>query len=399
MPVNNVAMDLSDLFPEAAPEKTTTLFDSDSPVTDISSLDKGFKEEKVTPEAAPIVAVKAEPASEITISSGPLDLEDLISTEQFEQAKEGTKSDLIDFFRTKIESGELTAFDDYDESKTSLNDYLKGFKKKDFDELWKSNADAKTKEIADQIPQQFFDSLPAEMQYAARYIQDGGQDMKSLFKALSAVEEVKALDPVKDARALAEQYLMAKSFGTQEDITEQLDEWDDLGITEKKAAKFKPELDKMSEQILQGKIAAQSRLKEDQKMQSDFYHENVREALRTEDLSGIRLDKKTQIDLYRGLTDFTYTDSRGKRCTEFEHLLDKIMWKEPDYKLLAEAQWLLKDPAGYKKALNNIAVNASVEETVRTLKTEQARTRSVTVEASTPQKKTALPRSGNMFRR
>ena len=85
MPVNNVVMDLSDMFPEASPEKTTTLFDSEPSVTDISSLDKDLKEEKVTPEAAPLVAVKAEPTSGSIIPSGPIDMEDLISTEQFEQ--------------------------------------------------------------------------------------------------------------------------------------------------------------------------------------------------------------------------------------------------------------------------------------------------------------------------
>jgi hypothetical protein len=36
-------------------------------------------------------------------------------------------------------------------------------------------------EVASQTPQQFFESLPEELQYAAKYVADGGNDLNQLF--------------------------------------------------------------------------------------------------------------------------------------------------------------------------------------------------------------------------
>ena len=302
------------------------------------------------------------------------------------------------FFKEKIQSGELTPFEDFDETKTTLDDYLRGFKTKDFDELWKSNQDLKEKELATVIPQQFFDSLPPELQFAAKYANDGGTDMKGLFKALAQVEEVKALDPEKDAKEVCKNYLTAKEFGTPEEIQDQIDEWEDLNVLTKKSKGFKPQLDKMEETLVQQKLIAQENLKKDQQAEADFYHNSVVEALQTEDLNGIKIDKKTQIELYKGLTENSFVDSRGKRCSEFHHLLDKIMWQEPNYKKLAKIQWILKDEEGYENALSNKAVNKNVESTVRLLKTEQSKTRAAVIESPQPKVHT-ISRTSRLFKR
>ena len=47
--------------------------------------------------------------------------------------------------------------------------------------------------------EQFFESLPEELQIAARYVAEGGTDMKGLFSTLAQVEEVRDLD-VKNER-------------------------------------------------------------------------------------------------------------------------------------------------------------------------------------------------------
>jgi hypothetical protein len=83
------------------------------------------------------------------------------------------------------------------------------------------------------------------------------------------------------------------------------------------------------------------------------------------------------------------------------HLLEKYQYVEPKHDLIAEALWLLADPEGYKAKIMEKGSNASVEKTVRTLKTEQAKMASsapVIEKEETTQRR--IPRSsGNIFKR
>lgn len=89
------------------------------------------------------------------------------------------KSGLVNFLKKRIESKEMFAFDDYDDSKQSLDEYLGSLSEKDVDELWKANIDNIKTEVANQTPKEFFESLPDELQFAAKYVMDGGQDLKA----------------------------------------------------------------------------------------------------------------------------------------------------------------------------------------------------------------------------
>ena len=106
------------------------------------------------------------------------------------------KSGLVEFLKKRIESNEMFAFDDYDESKQSLDDYLGGLAEKDVEELWQANVSNMKQEVASNTPAEFFESLPEELQYAAKYVADGGQDLKGLFQALAQVEQVREMSPV-----------------------------------------------------------------------------------------------------------------------------------------------------------------------------------------------------------
>jgi hypothetical protein len=108
--------------------------------------------------------------------------------------KKTDKSGLVDFLKKRIEGNEMFAFDDFDDSKQSLDDYLGGLSEKDVEDLWKANVDNMKNEVAAATPKEFFESLPEELQYAAEYVAKGGQDLKGLFRALAQVEEVRTLD-------------------------------------------------------------------------------------------------------------------------------------------------------------------------------------------------------------
>ena len=337
-----------------------------------------------------------------------LDKEFLNEEEQEEKPKSSDrgrprtdKSGLVEFLKKRIESNEMFAFDDYDEKKESLDDYLSRLGEKDLDELWKANIDNLKNEVASQTPQQFFESLPEELQYAAKYVADGGQDLKGLFQALAQTEEIRSLNPVddNDQEMIIRSYLQATQFGSPDEIEEEIETWKDLGVLEKKAKQFKPKLDQMQEQVVQAKIQEQEYHKQQQEQAAQAYMQNVFEALKPAEINGLKLDKKTQAQLYSGLVQPQYPSINGRPTNLLGHLLERYQFIEPNYPLIAEALWLLSDPDSYRSELKKQGKNAAVEQTVRQLKTEQARKNSSTHYEEEEQRPRKISRPQNIFKR
>jgi len=191
------------------------------------------------------------------------------------------KSGLVEFLKKRIESNEMFAFDDYDEKKQSLDEYLGNLSEKDVDELWKANVDNLKNEVASNTPAEFFKSLPEELQYAAKYVADGGQDLKGLFQALAQTEQVRELDPNDDydQELIIRNFLQARGEDA-EDIEEEISTLRDLGSLEKKAKQYKPKLDQMQEQIVHAQLAEQEQRRQQQEQAAGAYIQNVFEALR-----------------------------------------------------------------------------------------------------------------------
>lgn len=311
------------------------------------------------------------------------------------------KSGLVEFLKKRIESKEMFAFDDYDENKQSLEEYLGSLGEKDVEELWQANIDNLKQEVAAKTPQEFFESLPEELQYAAKYVADGGQDLKGLFQALAQVEQVRQLDPTdeNDQEGIVKSYLQATGFGTEEEIEEELTTWKDLGVLEKKAKQFKPKLDQMQEEIVQSQIAEQENRKQQQEQAAEAYMKNVFEALRPAEINGLKLDKKTQAQLYSGLVQPNYPSISGRPTNQLGHLLEKYQFVEPNYPLIAEALWLLSNPDEYRQNLVKQGKNQAVEQTVRQLKTEQARKNVSTYQDEDENRSRKIARPTNIFKR
>lgn len=315
------------------------------------------------------------------------------------------KSGLVEFFKKRIESKEMFAFDDFDESKQSIDEYLGTLSEKDMDELWKANIDNLKTEVASNTPKEFFESLPDELQYAAKYVMDGGQDLKGLFQALAQVEQVRELDPSSegDQESIIRSYLQATNFGDAAEIDEELNTWKDLGVLEKKAKQFKPKLDQMQEQIVQNQLEEQEVRQQQQQQAAQSYMDNVFEALRAAEINGLKLDKKTQAALYTGLVQPNYPSMSGRPTNQLGHLLEKHQFVEPNYPLIAEALWLLSDPDAYRDQLRKQGSSKAVEQTVRQLKTEQSRKTSTSFDDNDEpaQRSSArkIPRSTNIFKR
>jgi hypothetical protein len=373
------------------PEKPKNLFSKET--TDLSFFDNP----NATPEEKKEIEEKKQEVEE-TIA----ELEGLIVQEE-EAGNKGRpkvdKSGLYELASKMIEDGELMPFDD----EKPLEEYTT----KDFRELLEANFKEREEKIKKNTPKEFFNSLPEELQYAAKYVADGGQDLKGLFRTLAYVEEMRQLDPAdeNDQAEIARQYLYATNFGTVEEIEAEVEDWADLGKLEQKANQFKPKLDRMQEEIVARQLAEQEAKKEQQAEAAKAYTDNVYNTLVSGELDGVKLDKKVQNMLYSGLVQPNYPSISGKPTNMLGHLLEKYQFVEPRHDLIAEALWLLADPNGYKAKIKEQGGKQATEKVVRQLKTEEARksTNSIIEEetstrSSKPSQKT-ISRPTNMFRR
>ena len=251
---------------------------------------------------------------------------------------------------------------------------LEDYTADDFKELFQMNFEEQKKQIESNTPKEFFESLPNELQYAAKYVADGGQDLKGLFRALATSEEAKAIDIATERgqETVVRSYLQAQNFGDDTEIQEEIDSWKDLDKLEAKARQFKPKLDKMQEQVVQRQIKEQEAKKAQQQDASLQYANSIYDALEPGELNGLKMSKKVQSMLYNGLIKPSYQSANGQNTNLFGHLIEQHQFVKPNHGLIAEALWLLADPEGYKKELSKGVKNEQVEDTVRKLKTEQA---------------------------
>lgn len=394
-------------LPEDEPKKPNVF--SRKKDVDMSFIDKPATEEtktkepEATEETSEVVEEKKEEKKE-TVT--PDQIDEILGDNQEEEVtaetetkKRGRKpiTGVSDVFKKLIDDEKLLAFDDGKE----LEDYTA----KDWQELIQANLDERANAVRRETPKQFFESLPQELQIAARYVADGGTDLKGIFKALSTVEETRDLDVknVKDQKHIIREYLSATGYGTAEEINEEIEVWSDLGKLEQQANKFKPKLDKMQEKVVARKLQEQQMKKKQQEQASQNYMQNVYNTLKDGKVGDIKVDKKVQSFLYNGLVNPAYPSISGQNTNLLGHLLEKYQFVEPNYSIVTEALWLLADPKGYKANIMKMGENKAVEKTVRKLKTAQSNKTSASVaQESEPVKRSSrkLPRGNrNIFKR
>lgn len=308
------------------------------------------------------------------------------------------KSGLVETMSKLIEEGLIVPFDD--------EKPMEEYSIKDWKELLEANFQERERQVKQETPKEFFESLPEELQYAAKYVADGGQDLKGLFQALAQVEEVREMNPEdpNDQEFIVRSYLRATGFGNDEEISEEISTWKDLGKLDAQAKKFQPKLNAMQEQVVQEQLARQEQMKAQQQEAAEAYVENVYDALKAAEVNGLKLDRKTQAALYTGLVQPQYPSISGRPTNLLGHLLEKYQFVEPNYPLIAEALWLLSDPDTYRQNLMKQGKNQAVENTVRQLKTEQSKKISSSVPDSDDdgrqqQTQRKIPRNTNIFKR
>jgi hypothetical protein len=414
--VETVDVNLDEIFNGAATAEGVTLpEETNTPKGNIfgkpaETFDDAFTEPKTSNEEE-TVAETEEPVAETATTEDTketakevfdelaIDSEDVEVEEKKEKRGRKSITGISDVFSKLIKDDKIVPFDD----DKSLDDYSA----KDWQELIEANLEERARQVRSETPKQFFESLPEELQIAARYVAEGGQDMKGLFATLAATEEVRTLDVTneRDQERIIVDYLSATGYGTSEEIAEEIEIWKDLGKLEQQASKFKPKLDKMQEKVVAQKLEQQEMKQKQQEQASKQYMESVYNTLKEGSLGDIKVDRKVQAMLYNGLVQPNYPSVSGKNTNLLGHLLEKYQFVEPNYTLISEALWLLADPAGYKAKIMDKGAQASVEKTVRKLKTEQVNSGGSSLGVDQKEKdiqqsnKRKIPRGNNIFKR
>lgn len=380
-------------------EEKNNIFTKPNKPVDLSFIDKPTETETDKKET-----ITSEETTKV-ISDLDKDLEPGSETDEDKSSvgrKKIDKSGMVETFSKLIEEGMIMPFDDGKD----LADYTI----KDWKELIQANFEEKEKAVREQTPKEFFESLPSELQYAAEYVARGGTDMKGLFRALAQTEEMMELDPSNENHQeyIVRQYLQATNFGSGDAnlIEDQIQEWAESGTLNKKANQFKPKLDQMQEQVLQSKLAQQEAFRQEQVAKKEQYMNNIYNTLKPADLNGIKLDSKRQKFLWDELTTVKYGSMSGRPTNLLGKLLEEYQFgQQPRYDLIAETLWLLSDPDDYKENIKKQVKNEITQETVRKLKTEEARKISSTsheTDDETPSRASQtkkINRPNNIFKR
>jgi hypothetical protein len=358
--------------------------ESKEPIIEIKDTKEKLTEENVADIKEVLEDIT--PTGDAKVEKGP---------EDDQKKSPGRKEGILELTKKLIEQKLLVPFED----EKALEDYTL----KDFEELIVANFKNQEDTLKAKTPVEFFDSLPEQLQVAAKYVADGGQDLKGLFQVLAQAEETRELNPAdpKDSEAIVKEYLRITNFGDLEEIEEEIVSWKDLNKLEEKAAKFKPKLDQMREKSIAQKLARQENLRKQQQEASQHYMNDIYETLKPGELNGLKIDKKIQGMLYNGLVQPQYPSMSGKTTNLLGHLLEKYQFVEPNHGLIAEALWLLADPEGYKAKIKDGGKNEQVIDTVRKLKTEEGKNKNasspIIEKDETTEKK--LARNDNFFKR
>jgi len=378
-----------------------SMFSANAKPADLSFLDSGNDDKGDDDDAGS----KTPSAEEVQKTLAALD-EELEGTDDDDTKKPGRKkidkSGMVDTFSKLIEEGLIMPFDE--------DKPLEDYSMKDWKDLIQANIEERERAVREQTPKEFFESLPHELQYAAEYVARGGSDMKGLFRALAAVEEVRSLDVSNPdhQELIVRQYLQATNFGNgdQELLEDQITEWAEMGTLSKKAQQFKPKLDQKQEEMVQSKLVQQEQFRQQQAQQKEAYMSNIYNTLKPGELNGVKIDGKRQKFLWDELTTVKYESMTGRPTNLLGRLLEDYQFgKEPRYDLIAETLWLLSDPEDYKENVRRQAKNEVIQDTARKLKTEEARKISSSVrddddDAPSKSQTRRIPRQpANIFKR
>jgi hypothetical protein len=197
--VEQVDVNIDEIFSNLGADNVMLPEEEEKPVGNVLKAEEEFNttfidktETKTeTSEEPPVKKETTKEEDTALVDEALSELDDMITDVETTESKPGKqrtdKSGLAELASKMIEEGTLFGFDD--------NKEIEDYTTKDFRELFEANFQERENKIRRDTPKEFFQSLPGELQVAAKYVADGGTDLKGLFRTLAHVEEVMDLDP------------------------------------------------------------------------------------------------------------------------------------------------------------------------------------------------------------
>jgi len=370
-PLNDIS---GDLLKKELNDKANQSKVEDKKKETVDKVDKKEEGTEDAPKAAaaiPTLDTIAEEASKLVTNKPAAEI---AGQETADEKKLRIRTGTVNYLKNKIEKGEFQTYNDFDETKQTLEEYLEAMPEKDRQEMIDKNYEIRQEKFKEDYQSEFYNSLPGHLKFVVKHLVDGTLDPQNIYAALSRVEQTQALDPSdeNDQEAIAYNYLQATKFGTQNEIEAQVSEWKELKLLEKKAIQFKPKLDKMGEQQVAAYAEQAERVKADQQKAAEWYADSVEQALKDGDLNGLKLNKKQQAQLYNDLLlDIKPSVRDGRPMNKLWQRLEHIQVVEPDFKLLAEVNYLVSNPKEYREALIQQGRNEATGKIAKELKTTQ----------------------------
>lgn len=365
---------------------------------------------EVTPDPAkklqkPVASQVEELANDITkaVTEQPAaDAEIELEQKKAEDKNEiKSKTGLVRYLKNKIESGTFQPYTDFDDTKHKLTEYLFAMTDDQLQELTDKNTEIREQKVRDDYQEEFYSSLPGHLSVVARAIVEGTMDPEVAYVALGRVEQARRLDPKdeNDQVGIVQSYLQAKQFGTAEQISTQVEEWKESNLLDKKAAQFKPLLDRMQEEQVTYYAQQAETSKQKQQEAAQWYAQSVEQALKDGDLNGMKIGRKKQKELYDDmLLNIKPSVRNGQPLNALWQGIERISLVEPDFKLLTEVNYLVNYPDEYREMLKQQGRNEQQGKITKELKTIQGSVGDRGQEiAETPKRRTGIVKQTNPF--
>jgi hypothetical protein len=293
-------------------QKTESLLEGFEVIKEDIALDKSGLED---PEKDPNVLV--DPIKEKTDDS---------LLENLDKEKKGDKPDdslgeldsIASAAATLLaEQGVISLYEDY-EIKT----------KEDLVALVKDNIQDKLSEVNEYIFQEQLQALPPQFQSIMKYGLSGGTDVKSLLESWGEAERVFSIDITSEAgkEQVVRDYLRLTKYGSDEEITQDIQTWKDLGTLDKKAEAFKPKLEEYQMKVIAAKEKEADDANQLELQYTQQYINAVGQVLAKEDINGLKLDKQTKQFIYQNVQPIYQSQLTGKPIDALEAVVEELKY-------------------------------------------------------------------------
>jgi hypothetical protein len=263
-------------------------------------------------------------------------------------------------FRKKIkklvDEGVISVYEDKEDIEEYTHDELV--------KLIKDNIEEVNKKAQEQAILSLLDTLPEEVQYVIEYALRDGKDFKKVFKLLAEYDETKDITSALDDEDVLMLYYKETKGMDEEEIESLIESYKRKGIFNSKVSQARKELTEIRKSKIQEEIKKQEVEAEERRKGFEQFKNNLISSIEKSNLFKTDKTKKLKDEFVSSLLEIKYDSISGQKTNKFNHLLEKYLYVEPNYDLIAEVYWLMSNPQSYKEFIRSDVKQKVIKEEV-----------------------------------